>query len=245
MILTHDPFQPTPDSPDWDPRAVGEQVNADPKHFADMTAFMDGLVGKLLDQLEAAGVRDDTLVLFLGDNGTSGKITSRFRGGSFRGGKGQTKHRGMHVPCIASWPAAVPAGRVCDDLVAAVDLLPTLCQAAGTTVPHGLDGMSFLPQLRGQPGPRRDWIYSWYHPHANAASKPARECAFDARHKLYAGGAFYDLRADPDEKSPIPPAAWSAEQAAAAKQLDAAIARFADARAARDAALDQSDSDRR
>jgi arylsulfatase A len=233
MILTHDPFQPTPESKDWDPRAVGEQVNADPKHFADMTAFMDGLVGKLLDQLEASGVRDDTLVLFLGDNGTSRKIESRFRGRDFRGGKGQTTHRGMHVPCIASWPAAVPAGRVCDDLVAAVDVLPTLCQAAGTAVPAGLDGTSFLPQLRSQPGPRRPWIYSWYRPHADAKSNAARECAFDTRHKLYADGAFYDLDVDPDEKSPIPPAGRSAGQAAAARQLRDAIASFAAARAKR------------
>ena len=245
MILTHDPFQPTPESPDWDPRAVGEQVHAHPRHFADMTAFMDGLVGKLVDQLDTAGVRDNTLVLFLGDNGTSGKITSRFRGASFRGGKGQTTHRGMHVPCIASWPAAVPAGRVCDDLVAAVDVLPTLCAAAGVAVPAALDGLSFLPQLRGEAGPRREWIYSWYQPHPNAASKPVRECAFDSQHKLYADGPFFDLAADPDETTAIPQHAWSAEQAAAATRLRAAIASFADARAARAARSDQSASDRR
>jgi arylsulfatase A len=230
MILTHDPFQPTPESEDWDPRAVGEQVNADPKHFGDMTAFMDRLIGKLLDQLEASGVRDNTLVLFLGDNGTSRKIESRFRGRAFRGGKGQTTHRGMHVPCIASWPAAVPAGRVCDDLVAAVDILPTLCAAANVDVPAPLDGTSFLPQLRGQQGPRRDWIYSWYRPYADGAT---RECAFDSKHKLYADGAFYDLAADPDETAPMTAADRSAEQAAAAARLREAIAGFAAARAKR------------
>jgi arylsulfatase A len=245
MILTHDPFQPTPDSPDWDPRAVGEQASAHPRHFADMTAFMDGLVGRLLDQLDAAGIRDDTLVLFLGDNGTAGKITSRFRGAAFRGGKGQTTHRGMHVPCIASWPAAVPAGRVCDDLVAAVDILPTLCAAAGVERPSPVDGLSFLPQLRGQAGPRRDWIYSWYRPHTNANSGAARESAFDARRKLYADGSFYDLAADPDETTAIPQHAWSTEQAAAATRLRAAIAGFADARATRAARPAQSASDRR
>lgn len=233
MILTHDPFQPTPESADWDPRAVGEQVGAHPRHFADMTVFMDGLVGKLLDQLESSGVRDNTLVLFLGDNGTSGKITSRFRGGPYPGGKGRTKRRGMHVPCLASWPVAVPAGRVCDDLVAAVDVLPTLCAAAGVDVSAPVDGVSFLPQLRGETGPRRDWIYSWYRPHADARSPAPRECAFDANHKLYADGSFYDLAADPDEENPIPPADRSAEEAAAATTLHDAITSFSAARAAR------------
>ncbi len=47
MILTHNPFQPTPDSPNWDPKAQGEQVLQDNKHFADMVEYMDKMVGRV------------------------------------------------------------------------------------------------------------------------------------------------------------------------------------------------------
>ena len=71
MMLTHGPYQPTPDSPDWDPKAIGrEGQSATPKHFADMVAYMDKLIGKLVAKLDELGLRDNTLVLFLGDNGT-------------------------------------------------------------------------------------------------------------------------------------------------------------------------------
>jgi arylsulfatase A len=51
MLLTHDPYQPTPDSPDWDPKAVGEQVNRNETHFGDMVSYMDKLIGKLVAKL--------------------------------------------------------------------------------------------------------------------------------------------------------------------------------------------------
>ena len=62
MMLTHAPYQPTPDSPDWDPKAQGEQVNTAPKHFGDMVAYMDKLIGKLVARLDALGIRDNTLL---------------------------------------------------------------------------------------------------------------------------------------------------------------------------------------
>ncbi|MES2507978.1 MAG: sulfatase-like hydrolase/transferase, partial [Verrucomicrobiota bacterium] len=52
MILTHDPFQPTPDSAEWDPKTTGENAKRDNKHFADMTAYMDKLIGELVAQLD-------------------------------------------------------------------------------------------------------------------------------------------------------------------------------------------------
>ena len=61
MMLTHAPYQPTPDSPDWDPKARGEQVNHDNKHFADMVAYMDKLVGKVVTKLDDLKLRDNTL----------------------------------------------------------------------------------------------------------------------------------------------------------------------------------------
>ncbi len=76
MILTHDPFQPTPDSPDWDPTISSENKQQSPKHFADMTAYMDKMVGSVVAKLDELDIRDNTLLLVLGDNGTNSGITS-------------------------------------------------------------------------------------------------------------------------------------------------------------------------
>ena len=202
MILTHDPFQPTPDSSNWDPKAVGERVNRDVKHFADMTAYMDKMIGRLDAKLGELGIRENTLLMFLGDNGTHSSVTSRFQGSDYRGGKGTTTKRGTHVPLIASWPGVMSEGRVNRDLIGAADFFPTLCEAAGVAVPELCDGVSFLPQLKGQAGAPRESLYIWYSPR----QKPdlsVKEYAFDLGHKLYRDGRFYDLSADPFEETPL------------------------------------------
>lgn len=231
MILTHDPFQPTPDSPNWDPTAVGERVSRDVKHFADMTAYMDRMIGRLDAKLGELGIRDNTLLLFLGDNGTHSSVTSRFHGSDYRGGKGTTTRRGTHVPLIASWPAVIRQGRVCRDLISSTDFLPTLCAAAGVPVPENSDGISFLPQLRGEAGSPRDWLYTWYSPRQRP-DLSVRECAFDHDFKLYRDGRFFYLRADPFEEQAPLAAPLSAEQTAAKTKLQAALDRFTDARPA-------------
>lgn len=234
MLLTHDPYQPTPDSPDWDPKAIGEQVNRHPRHFGEMVAYMDKLVGRLVAKLESLGLREKTLILFIGDNGTGRGTVSRFQGRDYIGAKGSTNEAGMHVPLIASWPGRIAAGRVCDDLVDTTDFLPTLCAAAGIEVPAGpaLDGHSFWPQLRGERGNPRPWLYSWYSPRQNA-DLSAREFAYTARHKRYRTGEFYDLTRDPLEKNPLAITALTAEQAPAAQTLRAALAQFEHVRPAR------------
>src|SRR6478672_3148143 len=126
MMLTHAPYQPTPDSPEWDPKAQGEKVNHDNKHFADMVAYMDKLVGKVVTKLDDLKIRDNTLIIFLGDNGTGKGVRSKLRGVEYPGGKGTTNARGMHVPLIANWPDHIHVG-VNDDLIDSTDFLPTVC----------------------------------------------------------------------------------------------------------------------
>ncbi|MHB1033748.1 MAG: sulfatase-like hydrolase/transferase [Pirellulales bacterium] len=231
MMLTHAPYQPTPDSKTWDPRAQGEEVNRAPEHFADMVAYMDKLVGKLLAKLDALGLRENTLVIFVGDNGTGRGTRSMMGQTVVGGGKGTTTAAGMHVPLIANWPGRVVAGKVCDDLVDATDFLPTLLDAAGTQPPAGatLDGRSFLPQLRGKKGEPREWIYSWYSPR-QGADLTVRQFAFNQKFKLYRSGKFFDLVRDPQEKQPLDVASLKGEAAAAAKTLRAALDRFRNAR---------------
>lgn len=231
MILTHDPFQPTPDSPNWDPAAVGERVNRDVKHFADMTAWMDKMIGRVDAKLAELGIRENTLLIFLGDNGTHGTVTSRFQDADYRGGKGSTTRHGTHVPLIVSWPATVKEGRVSRDLISSADFLPTLCEAAGVPVPAGTDGVSFLPQLRGDRGTPRAWLYCWYSPRQKA-DMTVREFAFDRHYKLYRDGRFFDLDADPDELTALDVARLRGQAAAGAQRLQSVLDQFKDARPA-------------
>ena len=232
MILTHSPFQPTPDSPDWDPGARGERVNRSVTHFADMTAFMDQMIGRVVARLDDLAIRDRTLLIFLGDNGTLRTVTSRFQGAEYQGGKGSTTRRGTHVPLIVNWPGVIPAGSVNQDLISSVDFLPTICAAAGVDVPAGSDGVSFLPQLRGEPGTPREWLYCWYSPRQQADNRTVREYAANHRYKLYRTGELFDLTQDPFEERPLAAAALTNEAAAELNQLQNVLQRFNDARPA-------------
>ena len=233
MMLTHDPYQPTPDSKDWDPKAIGEGVNQAPAHFGDMVAYMDKLIGKLLTKLDEQGLRENTLVLFLGDNGTGRGTRSEMGGRVVIGRKGSTVDAGMHVPLIANWPGRIAKGSVCSDLVDTTDFLPTICEASSVKIPEPekLDGRSFLPQLLGEKGRPRDWIYSWYSPRQGQGSK-VNEFAFNHHYKLYRDGKFVDLAKDPDENAALSVASLTGDAAKAAQSLQTALDQFKDARPA-------------
>jgi arylsulfatase A len=234
MMLTHSPYQPTPDSAAWDPKATGEGVNQKPEHFGDMVAYMDKLIGKLVAHLDSLGLRENTLLLFLGDNGTGRGTRSMMGDRVVIGGKGTTTDTGMHVPFIAHWPANAAKGTVCGDLVDSTDVLPTLCEAAGVALPATLkpDGRSFLAQVRGEKGSPREWIYSWYSPR-QGADRTVKEFAFNHRFKLYRDGSFHDLVKDPGEREPLSVAKLDGDAAAAAKRLLFALDQFKNARPAR------------
>src|SRR5690606_9741455 len=154
MILPHEPFQPTPDSKEWDPKAHLARNDSKVAHFADMVAYVDKMVGKIIAKLDELQLRENTLFIFLCDNGTGGAVRSMMGDVEIAGGKGQTNERGMRVPLIVSWPTVAARGAVCDDLIASTDILPTICEAARVQIPPEMpiDGQSFLPQIRGEKG---------------------------------------------------------------------------------------------
>jgi arylsulfatase A-like enzyme len=138
MCLTHDPWDPTPDSPDQG----GLKPNVE---------YMDKLVGRIVKALDDLGLREDTIVLFTGDNGTGNS------------GKGKTTELGTRAPMIVNSPGRVQAGIVSDELTDLSDVLPTLADLAGADPPKGitLDGHSFAPLLEGKPFKPREWIFSY------------------------------------------------------------------------------------
>ena len=171
MILTHCPFDPTPDSTDWDPKRLGSTTykgdrNEPQRHFRDMVAYADKLVGQIFVQLEKSGIRENTLLIFTGDNGTDKPIVTSWNGTKIAGDKGNMTDAGIRVPLIASWPAGIKKpGRVVDDLVEFSDLMPTLCEVTGANLPFDYpgDGASIVPVLKNNSRVReKDWIYIWY-----------------------------------------------------------------------------------
>jgi arylsulfatase A-like enzyme len=196
MALTHDPFEPTPLSDhDGDDRS---------RTFGDMVAYTDLVVGRLVDELERLGLRERTLLVFTTDNGSPRQITSRLDGREIRGGKGRTTDSGTHVPLIVSWPDVIPPG-VCDDLVDLVDVLPTVVEATGATLPDDrvIDGRSLLPRLRGGEERAREVLTCWYLPRPLREGAAEVRWARDARYKLYGDGRLYDLETDRSEEHPL------------------------------------------
>jgi arylsulfatase A len=228
MILPHWPFVPTPDHPDWDPTmwrdAKGEPGGYRSQQYWDaMVRYTDKMTGKIVDKLDALGLRESTLVIWTADNGTFDGITSPFRGRDYRGGKGSTKDNGTRVGFIASWPGTIPAGTASDSLVDFADVLPTLTEAAGVTVPAGLqiDGVSLVPLFSGQPR-KKDHVYCWYE--RNGVREKASQHVRTAHHKLYADGRFFNTQADPGEDSDLAAAGIPADLEPVHAQLSAALA---------------------
>jgi arylsulfatase A len=228
MALVHSPFVPTPDNEDWKKRTHKNNT----KYFADMVSYMDKIVGRIVRKLDQLGLRENTLVLFTGDNGTHKSIKSKMPNAVIQGAKGETTDAGTRVPLIANWPGVVPAvnrtgtrpaGRVCSDLVDFTDFVPTFAEMVGISPPEDMiiDGRSFLPQLRGKKGNPRDWIFCHYDPRWG---KRERRCFVrDKRWKLYDNGQLFNVEADVLEQNPIKPGEGGKEAASARKRLKAAL----------------------
>jgi arylsulfatase A len=159
--LPHYPWEPTPDSKEKAYRAPNSDHKGDPKYFPDMLAYLDKQIGSMLQTLDDLGIADNTIIIFLADNGTdTGLINQWGEGKSIAGGKGTMTDRGTHVPLLVRWPGKIKAGSVCEDLVDFTDFLPTLCELTGAKLPEpSIHGRSFAPQLLGQPGQPREWIH--------------------------------------------------------------------------------------
>jgi arylsulfatase A len=156
----HTEILPTPDSAPDSKDLYGDNV-----------AYMDKLIGRLMTELDRLKLREKTLIVFLGDNGTGNARSDRATIGGRRlaGSKGSMQEGGGLVPMIVRWPGTVPAGRVVPDLIDASDFFPTFAELAGGKLPERtrIDGRSFAAQLQGGKGQPRTWIFNqlarmWY-----------------------------------------------------------------------------------
>lgn len=137
--------------------------------YADLVMETDAAIGRVLDALEATGAAADTLVVFSSDNGCAPYVgkpemeaKGHFPSGPLRGAKADAWEGGHRVPFIVRWPGVVEAGSVCRQLVHQADLIRTLSDVLGATLPDdaGEDSVSLLPLLEGGAAPVREHAVS-------------------------------------------------------------------------------------
>jgi len=167
MVLTHRPYVPSLDSDDYDDFVVAGKGDSkasvsDTSYFKDEVAYMDKVVGEIIDKTHELGINENTLILFTGDNGTGTEVISTMKNGNkIPGMKGYTSEYGRHVPLVAYWDGRVDAGQVNDNLIDFSDFLPTICDVANVSLPETFitDGNSFMPQILGEDYMPREWIF--------------------------------------------------------------------------------------
>jgi arylsulfatase A len=205
----HTEILPTPDSKPGSP---------DAQIYADNVTYMDKLVGQLMAELDRLQLREKTLVVFFGDNGTAGGRADQalVKGRRLSGEKGSMLEGGSLEPMIVNWPGVTPAGKVCSDLIDSTDFVPTFAELAGAELPQDriLDGHSFAPQVRGEKGQPREWVFlqlarMWY--------------ARDAGWKLTQAGELFDMSGAPWDEKPVPSDTKDPAAIAARTRLQAAL----------------------
>ncbi len=157
------------------------------RYFGSVTR-MDEAIGRVLAAIEAKGQTQDTLVLFLSDNGGSGN------GGNspLRGAKGTMWEGGLRVPLIVRWPAKVPAGRTTDAFLTSLEFWPTIAAATGASPPNAdsRDGFDMLPVLRGEAESPRKAMF-WQRRNDKAARVGSWKWVESEK-----GGGLFDLSKD-------------------------------------------------
>jgi len=178
----------------------GSVKNERRRILAAMAAAMDDATGAVLRKIRESGLDQDTMVVFLSDNG-SPLMNGAGSNGIFNGAKCTYYEGGIRIPFAAAWSGRIPAGRVCRYPISSRDILPTFLAAAGAAAPANvqLDGVNLLPLLTGAATqPPHDALY-WRAGKGRAVRKDKWklvECG-DSHSRLY------DLSTDPGETTDL------------------------------------------
>ena len=217
MSHVHSQILPTPDSappaPGTDAAARYAQV------YNDNVTYMDKLIGKLLAELDRLKLRDNTVIFFMGDNGTAKAASDLATIGGRRliGQKGGMEEGGGLVPFIINWRGVTPAGKLNENFTDASDLLPTFAEIAGAPLPENriIDGKSLVPQIKGETKSPRTWAFTqlgenWH----------VREAGW----KLNQAGQLFEMKNAPFEEIPVPADSKDGASMAARQRLSEVLA---------------------
>ena len=229
--LVHQPFCPTPDDPEfasWNSNRG--QKPGDTIYFKSMVKYEDKLLGQLFGKLQSAGIANNTIIIWAGDNGTDADISSIWRGQVVTGNKSTSNEGGTHVPMLAYCPGKVLPGFVDTSLISFVDFLPTVASLTNANIPASygiIDGLNFAPQFSGDVANVRPWIFCHFIGAKTNEKNPlfTRRWMQNDTYKQYDvlpntsfSKKFYNIRLDPKEKKQILPAKMTPSEKALSQQ---------------------------
>jgi N-acetylglucosamine-6-sulfatase len=168
------------------------------KRYCETLRSVDDSIGRVLQQLKEMGIHDETLVIYMGDNGfmfgEQGIIDKRV-----------AYEASIRVPMLVHCPALIEQGTVLDQMIANIDVGPTVMEGMGLKTPPHMDGKSFLPLLRRENIPWRDHFLYVYYWEKNFPQTPTTfalrtpNAKYITYYGLWESDEFYDLTADPEE----------------------------------------------
>jgi arylsulfatase A-like enzyme len=159
--LPHYPMQAKPGF-----EALYKDLPEEPRrYYAAFVSTLDACIGQVVNKVDALGLRENTIILFLSDNGHSVEERAFFGGGSagpFRGHKFTLWEGGLRTPCIVSWPGVIPSGEVREQIISSMDWFPTLARHCTLTLPDILlDGRDITGVIRDRNAPSPHDALHW------------------------------------------------------------------------------------
>ena len=167
QFSVHGPFEAKQELIERYRTKIDPKANQRSALYAAMVHSLDDAVGTLLDMVDAAGIADETIIVFVSDNGGNmhsivedTKFTDNF---PLRGGKATIYEGGIRVPCVVVWPGVTKPGSRSDEPIQTSDFYPTFARQLGLDVPsdHVVDGLDIMPVLKGG-GLDRDAIFTYF-----------------------------------------------------------------------------------
>ncbi|MBT5816397.1 MAG: sulfatase-like hydrolase/transferase [Opitutales bacterium] len=184
MNLIHGPLIVPPKYKAFAESKYPDDLGKNERKAGHMTTYMDAIVGKMLDKLKELGLDENTLVIFTGDNGTGGNLTSRLGDLHLRGGKRTMNEAGTRVPFIARWLGKIPPGTR-NPFFTLMDVMPTIASIADIPITHEIDGQNLAHNFLDKSGKDREQFFM--------AFEGGVYFVRDHRFRLHEDGRLYDV----------------------------------------------------
>ncbi len=170
------------------------------KRYCEALCSVDDSVGEVMAQLKKMGIHDETMVIYMGDNGfmfgEHGLIDKRV-----------AYETSIRVPMLVQCPELFPSGGVVEKMVANIDIAPTVMDVMGLEIPPHMDGESFVPLAQGKDIPWRDYFLYAYYWEKNFPMSPtvfslrSDKYKFTTYYGLWDTDEFFDIQTDPEEQT--------------------------------------------
>ena len=171
------------------------------KAYCEALRSVDDSIGAVMDQLKKMGIHDDTLVIYMGDNGymfgEHGLIDKRV-----------AYETSARVPMLMQCPSIIKGGSVVEQVVANIDIAPTVMEAMGLKKPPHMDGQSFLPLAQGKTSiPWRDYFLYCYYWEQNYPQTPTHfsirgdKFKYTTYYGVWDTDELFDIQSDPEEQT--------------------------------------------